>query len=384
MEGQRHESHWIALLPLVAFAVAFWILGIQISYASRRSYSTPPSFVRIPIAIWLSIAVHECGHVLAALLVRFQILSFNVWPLSIEKISGSRRLRFYSSAAVPGSVIAYPRGPYEVPKRLALMVAGGPAASLFVGLLAAWAALAGLKPFFGIDPWMLAGFSTLIAITALIPQAAQGIRTDGWYLNVLRRGGLLSDQLCSLFMLTYYGHSGQRPRDYDPKLLAPFEHPSSESPFALSGQGLRYNWLLECKRFDEAEQALQWILAHVEGARARIWQLEAVWFFSRFRSDLESAKKWIGAARSADNAKDLAYLKARAALLFLEGKPALAEKQTEEALLLCSAEVDKGLSIGLRDEVNDLLSDIRQSRISGGASPLTLRATSANPGEEGG
>ena len=84
--------------------------------------------------VGLSVAVHELGHLFAALAMKLHVHQVAITPLQLIRVNGAFRLRLYF-AGHRGRVAAGPRDTYRVRQRMALFIAGGPLVSLLASVL---------------------------------------------------------------------------------------------------------------------------------------------------------------------------------------------------------------------------------------------------------
>jgi hypothetical protein len=147
------------------------------------------------------------------------------------------------------------------------------------------AAQAGARPFWlRTQLTLTAGGSFLFVALGLWPHATRSSSSDGAKLRVLLRGGPPAERLTSLMFLFASSCGGGRPREWDPEMVRRATLADGGSWEALAGQAFRYNWLLDTGQHDEAEKALESILARkLSASRKRAWSLEAACFFARIR-----------------------------------------------------------------------------------------------------
>ena len=84
-------------------------------------------------ALMAAIVLHEAGHFLAALLMRFHVLGASLGPLRISWLHGQRGLQFSTRTLLSGSVSAVPRRRSPWRKQMLIVVAAGPLATLLTG-----------------------------------------------------------------------------------------------------------------------------------------------------------------------------------------------------------------------------------------------------------
>ena len=299
--------------------------------------------LQIVIGYFLAVAAHEAGHVMAGLSVGFKITTFALWPLEISRQDGSWRLAWMRSHQVAGFVTSDPGNTRHFRLRMAILVAAGPAASLFVGIGAGQYQ----------DTGFLAAWSTLFALNGLIPMADHRSVNDAARLRMLWRGGAAVERYRRMMLIAASSKSGVRPRDLDPALLEGLEFPEDRSGDARSAQILRFNWLLDSGRVEEAGKELASILSWPMPEQLRAtWWLEAAWVEARFRSDAIAARRWYDSVptRCLAGANRCAAFKAHAAIAFVEQHWDDADAAIEEALKSGDSS-DLGIANTTRDDL---------------------------------
>src|SRR5690242_19810280 len=134
-------------------------------------------------AFWAAFAagigLHETGDLLAAILQDFKILGASLGPIRVVHFHGKWTFQF-SGTVLSGSISAVPRENYAWRKRMLLVVAAGPVATLLTGIAS------GLLLFSGeFDGWMtyflasLTELSFFLFVLGMIPNGSKAqIRND--------------------------------------------------------------------------------------------------------------------------------------------------------------------------------------------------------------
>jgi hypothetical protein len=221
--------------------IAAAMLGLRFGQSLRAggggrlvldSWDVGALFATSLLVILVVLLVHEVGHLLGGRLVGFRAFLLIVGPMRLERSGAgwqmylNKQLSAYGGLA--GSVATDAR---DLRRRTAVMVAGGPVASI-VFALSAWLVLSelGLRSldansslphilgFFTLH--LLAGASAAIGIATLIPMYTSGFLSDGARLLRLWRGGPVAARDSALQAIMGSSLSGVRPRDWDPSLLS--------------------------------------------------------------------------------------------------------------------------------------------------------------------
>lgn len=321
------------------------------------------SVFAFPVAWILSVFFHETGHLAGALAGRFNVLLFAVWPLKFYRTRDSWRVEFWATplkTGFGGFVGAYPVGSDELVPRVKTLIACGPVASVVL-TLSAWIVArytddgsSWLPP----QLKVLALVAALHAIFSLWPMSTRLGSSDGARLLELSRGGEKSERFASLLVLIGCSTAGKRPRDWDPELVQRAAGSmDDERSDAIAGQMMRYNWLLDTKRTDQAGSLLDWITPRIVTLRGkRAWELEKIWFDARHR-DTPPAAGALGSLAASGQSPSLrcAYFKTKAALDLLEHRYADAEIAARESAIESEKLADRGIAAALRDESEALL-----------------------------
>ena len=190
--GGRSQSTIRLILLAVVIGVAVQLCGplwIQALFSAVRleSYRELMACVAAFIA---SIALHEAGHLLAAILLKFEVLGGSLGPFRVSRFHGEWSFQFSTRTLFSGSVSAIPRRRAPWRKSMMIVVAAGPFSTLLTGAASAWALSywpASTLPgeFFG----LLAQLSFFLFTLGLIPSGANApARNDSdLFLSILRR-----------------------------------------------------------------------------------------------------------------------------------------------------------------------------------------------------
>ncbi|HEX5870471.1 MAG TPA: hypothetical protein VFY65_08650 [Longimicrobium sp.] len=169
---------------------------------------------------WFAILVHEAGHVAGGQLARFRFHLMIAGPLRVERDPATTRIRavLNRDASLYGGIAAsLPTRTERLSRRLALVVAGGPAASF---LLAAAAGSLLAAPLDGAPPLVRPMMGILMMISAglgivtLIPMRFSGFASDGARLLRLVRGGPDAEREAAILSLMALSTAGTAPRDW--------------------------------------------------------------------------------------------------------------------------------------------------------------------------
>ncbi|MDZ7758517.1 M50 family metallopeptidase [Rhodohalobacter sp.] len=184
--------------------------------------SWPLSILSILLAIFVSVFVHELGHLIGGLTQKFRFYLFTVGPFKMENNQGSLQAGLNLNLNVAGGLtVMLPSAKTYDKKKLAWFIAGGPIAS-FVLFIVLTALAITLNSFYENDgvvnyiiyfSWMTAVISLVLGTMALIPEEETGLESDGLQLKDLMQGGeraLIKQYVMQLSMASW---NGTRPRN---------------------------------------------------------------------------------------------------------------------------------------------------------------------------
>lgn len=309
------------------------------------------------LAILLTgIAVHEFGHALATILVRFDLISISIGPLTLLLGSGGTRLRL-SGIGLGGLTMAVPKGTEHLRQRFLVMIAAGPAASLIAGFMAVAAGR-----YFQSSTWAgwlsAWGYGSLaLALLSLCP-TRRFYYSDGARMAQLLRSTPAAERNCAMLAIGAAASGGTRPRDWDPELLRVACAACDDG----SGDGLRsaligYENAMDTGKYDEAGRFLDLALAGINSyppmAKAGV-ALDAAFFHAMVRADTASARAWLEKSNTKLVHDRYAVLLVESAVLLAEGRIADANRKAVE----CRAALPRATFAGFARAAEDWLNII--------------------------
>jgi hypothetical protein len=287
------------------------------------------------LAIWLALAIHEAGHALGGVSRGFRFLFLAAGPLWIERREGRLAVRFNTASATWGGVAAcVPVDGRDLPRRFAVMVAGGPIASLALALLAGLLGAATPRG----TAHFLAGVTALASAcfflaTAQPFGAGGGFASDGGRLMRILRGGVEGAREAALLGLTAAAMGGARPRDWPAALLAEGQVPADGSMMEVAALVYAAQADVDRGALDEAAARLERAerLTAGKGKLLRsIMAGEAAWLAAT-RGEMALARALLAEADGPFTERHL-LLRAEAAVLLSEGDRAGARAAAEAGL----------------------------------------------------
>lgn len=319
-------------------------LGAEAQHGSGSPWSGLLPLLALPAAWLLSVAAHEFGHLAGGWAGGGQFLLYVVGPFKWQRTPEGVRFSWNGSVNLGGGLAAcLPLDATRVtPRRVAVMIAGGPLASLLVagaalGLASVLAgpSAAGLargltQGLLGSVGWM----SLLIFGLTVFPSTMGGFKSDGRRFFELLRGDRRSDQEKAMLALTTAGLAGVRPADLDPGLVSESLALQDGSVFDLYAHFTAYLHAIDRGEVAQAQARLDYVIA----GEARLVSFirdaarcEYAWLLATRADAPGAARAWL------DSAGPLAFdpatrLRAEAAVLLAEGRLTEAATKAREGL----------------------------------------------------
>jgi hypothetical protein len=323
-------------------------------------------------ALFIYVGLHEAGHAIAAVHQGFRLLTFSVWPMALQRRSGSWRVKWLGKIRAFGFVAADPVSAVDLRKRMIVFVAGGPIATAITALVAGLVVLTvrASWPHWAVDEINLIAFWSATSLVAgLIPYRGKLVMNDAARLQMLRRGGAEVQRFCSLLLLTSASRSGVRPRELNAELVAKLAGPEDGTVDWLVSALIRYNVLIDNGRIEEAFNAFHQVLnTDLDPSVRDVLNLQAACLEALFHRDLEAARAWMKAGPERGR-KDDGYqntlLRAKAAIAFLEHRYDDAEAAARSSLRHLDKIDDAGGVIVIRESIERLLAEIAEARANG-------------------
>lgn len=302
-------------------------------------------------AIWLVIALHETGHLLAGLAQGFRLALYTAGFLGIRGTERGAQLFFNKDISLVGGLAAtFPErlvsGP-DLRRKFAWIVAAGPLTSLAVGIagiaigrmvLLQMDAPASLSTKAGIVFLFVTGImSSLIFLVTILPLPTNGFMTDGArLLSLLHRGEKGLREEAGLSVMALMG-AGRLPGEYPPDLIERLTALPADNLLGLNGHFIAFTHYLDRGDVERARTFAQTVETNISVAPAgpfrRYYLKEIVFFHAFLMRDAEKVHSlWAGIQKSAEKDKDAATFRVKAALALLEAQPEIATAHVEAGL----------------------------------------------------
>jgi hypothetical protein len=318
---------------LAGYGCALLALFWWTSWADRRHLPLSDGFsllFLLLLADLICVAVHESGHALAGLALRMKIRSFVVGPFQWQLRHGKLEFEFHpSSLFASGGRTGFVHAHGADSRWLDVCTfAGGPLASLCLGLVALWATFtAPGRPWQ--RAWELLAFTAVFSlvgfVTNLLPIRPEASYSDGARIYQLLSGGAWADAHRAFSIAGSSAFTPLRPKDYDIQAIQRAGRFLTRGRQALFLRLLAYFHFLDCNRIPEAIGAL----AEAESVQdqspsdigAEVYA-EFVFGNAFLKHDAAAAHLWWEKLEAGKPRRDdTDYWLARSALLWIENHP---------------------------------------------------------------
>lgn len=306
------RSQTLVMVGSALFGALLGVALVRLSGGALQGQVPAPAAILLALLLYLGcILVHEAGHLAAGALAGFRPLVLIAGPLRLERTNGRTHASFNRSVPLAaGLAICTPVGTHDLRRRTMVMAAGGPLASLLLGVqcLALWMALSPLLRDGGsgaaVATFMLlfGGFVSLaIGMLTLLPMRAGGFYSDGARILRLMRNDEETEREVALMSLMGLALGGARPREWDVELVRSASAIRDGGAFEVSGLQFAHLHALDTGDIESARSSLEEMLSRVHQlppvSRGPL-QLGAAVFFALYDGDAGRARSLYEAAGS--------------------------------------------------------------------------------------
>jgi len=263
---KKQKSSWLGFLLVAASPIFGYFIGAYFLNDGAKSVDIDWLEIAsiIPImffVFFLVILIHELGHILGGLIMGNEFSMMIVGPLKLQKEDGSYQLTVNRDIAMAGGLaLTLPTKVEGFKKRRAIVIGGGPFASLVLVIVAYLIFLnvsgSGYK-LLNLFLLGLGGFSGLAFLMTIIPMKVGGFMSDGMQLLMTFRGDAKAKQYADFMHLFALDNKGVSPKDLPAALFAKEQDKPIEDSFDLAFQQYLYYRALDENDLDKAESLLQ-------------------------------------------------------------------------------------------------------------------------------
>jgi hypothetical protein len=310
------EYFFLSSAFIVALISMPWLRQVAVSMSSLRlPVALALILVIIPGAgLGVAVAVHETGHLLGAWLAGFRV----------ARRSDSAMVQLYSCSALRIGPVALEPGEMDhLPRRLMLLILGGPAISLLVPLVVEISLrTAGMDVLAAFFIHGFSGCSILLGLAELIPDSGKANFSDGARILMLLKNDRAGQRWIYILEQQRALARGESPRNWDETALTHAAAIDDDTRDAVQARWIGYLWATERQDITAATKYLEEALAAPASASAPLRDrlfLEAAMFQAWFRGDSRRARFWTARMRPRKLSR-LLQLRLDIALIWSDGK----------------------------------------------------------------
>lgn len=296
-KGQtKPKFSWHLLLLAVAIGIAAKLFGpswARMLFQGVR-VETLSALTAFTAAFAAGIILHEAGHLVAGVLLDFELIGASLGPLRAAYFHGKWTFQL-SGALFSASISAIPRNNDAWRRRMLLVVAAGPAATFLTGVAAGLLLLNGTS-----DAWMkcflgsLTQLSFFLFFLGLIPNGSKAqVRNDARLCYSLFRNTVEAQEILLYHLVTQLGVAGMRPRDYPERLIRKLAAAQSRPDMSLIYAYTIMIWAIDRGEMQTAEAWEQRAMELCERCDLRLQNLtlaRSAFFDVLFRDKLALAR----------------------------------------------------------------------------------------------
>ncbi len=357
----------VSILMATGAGVGFMAAKMGMASAKTVPLNQVIAFVIFFVPMFfVVIGIHEAGHAVAGLLVKFDFRMYVVGPFMWDKEEAGWKFKWNKNVNVSGGmVICLPTTTENLAKRFSIYALGGPAASFLLAAISYGAQqlvsvvnpndhlfLNVIASLFGLISFL----SVLIFIITLIPLHTGGFYTDGARALRFLRGGDTARFEVLLMKIISSSSGGIRPRLLNMEEIqeALILGQKLKAPMKVYLFSYLYQFAFDEGNLEEAEKNLKAYLTEIEsipmGIRGSVF-LDAAFFYAYACKDLTQAEVyWKQYVPSAIIPK-AQVAATEAALYHLKSDMAARDQKIELALSQLPNMIDRGVGICLHDKL---------------------------------
>ncbi len=294
--------------------------------------------VSVFLGIYISVLLHELGHLLFGFLMRLKFTSLSVGGIQLYLNTHRRlRLRFVRHLIWSGGFVAmYPIDGHHLRWRWIVFIAGGPIASLvsFFGFKFLLNFL-NQNSFEGHLVASISSISLFSTIAVLIPYRTSIYKSDGLQLIQFLRGGPEMVRSIALMLLHGAAMQGIRCREWNEKWIKDAVEIKDKSASEVQANLDAYDWALDTGKISIAEGYLNRSLELVVNIHPKLTTtlyLAQAHFLAMYKNDAVGARAAF--IKAVSNPLILAFypLRSEAAVLYAEGHFEGARAKAQEGI----------------------------------------------------
>ncbi len=368
----------------VIVITSFMLIGAAAGYFGAKvggqAAASLPASVMITLVIlfipafFFVIALHEGGHALAGVWMKFDFRMYVVGPFLWDKEHSGWKFKWNKNVNTSGGlVLCIPTGTHDVSRRFSIYAAGGPVASVLTALLAYALYLICKQLEFTstvgqiiTNLWMIIAFlSAAIFVVTAIPLHAGGFSSDGARIIRLLRGGDTARFEVLLLKMIGSSMAGSRPSLLNIQELEEAQALAIKlkAPMGVYIHYFFYQAALDRQEYNQAEIHLDEYIEQAElipqGMRENVW-VEAAFFYAFVRKDLTRATQYFNQYKPSALIPLAMVYTTQAAIALLKNELTEAGAWIDKALKELPNMMDRGIAHVLNEKLQEMREQISQ------------------------
>lgn len=265
MASKKSKSSILMILIGLAGGVAIGYGIGKIMGGKAMLFSDKPSLwailLAIPIGFYLTIIIHELGHVLGGLIMGNDFVFVTAGPFKLSKEEGSLKFSLNKHINLSGGLaMTLPKKVEGFRLRRFIVIFGGPLFSILSALACfgvyqfSWSTFSSKMQLF----ILLFGFmSFLVFVITIIPQNVNGMMTDGYQLMMILKDDDKAKKYADMLHLTALNQQGKSPSEYPEMILNKYVNSPVENPMDLAFKQFEYYKDLADGNIDQASEKIK-------------------------------------------------------------------------------------------------------------------------------
>jgi len=368
---KNKTSSILAITVFVLIGAAAGYFGARVGGMAAVSI---PGSVMITLAVlfipafFVVIALHEGGHALAGVWMKFDFRMYVVGPFLWDKEQSGWKFKWNRNVNTSGGlVICIPTGTDDVSKRFSIYAAGGPMASMATAIIAygfylwchQWLMETNVGQIITYLWMIIALLSAAIFLVTSIPLHAGGFSSDGARIIRLLRGGDTARFEVLLLKMIGSSMAGNRPSQLNPEELQEAHALAIklDAPLGVYIHYFNYQAALDRDEWDESEKHLTEYVEHADaipdGIRGSVW-IEAAFFYAFVRKDLTKAVEYFNQYKQSALIPLAMVYATQAAIAILENELTEAGAWIDKAMKELPNMMDRGIAYVLYEKLQDM------------------------------
>lgn len=295
--ARKSKVGWELILIGMGIGIALKAIGPAWVAAIFRviKFQSGTEVSALAAALMAAIIAHESGHLCAALMLDFEVLGGSIGPFRVSRAFGKWMMRFTPRTMFSGSVTAIPRTRDYWRKRMVVVVAAGPAATLITGVIAGCVLFCvPLGAWLGMFISLFTQLSFFLFVLGLIPNAPKAqVRNDARLFCSLIRNTAEAQHILLYHLVAQLEVEGLRPRDYPEPLIRNLAAARSRPDMCLVYAHAILLWAIDRGDFSTAnawEQRTRDLSSFCNRRLQNLTLASSACFDLIFRKDMELAR----------------------------------------------------------------------------------------------